>query len=498
MEYVSHTDPGYEFLGGVELAAVGMEWPAATGPITFTIEMFQDVVVAANEDPHIQVPRLKIGHYSAVNGELIQVDPFEALGDAAPAFGRAVNLRLTNDGAILTGDFEEVPVWLADAMPSAYQSRSGDWVLNMQTPGGKRYSLVMTHLSLLGLALPACQNIDDLERLLADGPELPVPTASTARPKSPKEEVAVDPVATSVSHDRIRQAFNWEWAMDPENIFESAGQTIDPFWWWAIDIRVDPSEVIADDDEGNLWLVPFSTDGEDAVTFGDPVRVREVFVPVGEPAQTSGKPALVKTCLAKPGQRVIATNLGRPSKPDKPTAATAATNQEEPTVTSEQIRLLRERLELSEDQLPDDATDEQINAALAAEPASPDDPVEPEPIAASRGVTYDRDTAAQMQADAAMGREARTAQLTAEREGIVKTAIEDGKFPPAAATAYREQLDKGGEIEAQTRAFIESLAANTIPVTARGADGGVDADVRDATHEQIMTGPFGLPASKGA
>jgi hypothetical protein len=42
-------------------------------------------------------------------------------------------------------------------------------------------------------------------------------------------------------------------------------------------VWVDPNQVIADDDEGHLFRVPFTTDDNGNVTFGDPVRVMQEF-----------------------------------------------------------------------------------------------------------------------------------------------------------------------------------------------------------------------------
>jgi hypothetical protein len=497
-DYVDYTTVPH--LANVELGTAGMEWPASTGPVTFTLEHLADAVTAANEDPHIQVPRVKLGHRSEVNGELLTIDPFRELGDAAPAFGRVVNLRTENDGAVLVGDFVEVPEWLATAMPSAYPNRSGDWFLDVETEGGKRYLLVLAAMSLLGTALPAVTDLEDLERFIEGGPDALARTVTARGADVPAAE-------TSVSVDRIRRAFNFEWATDPDSV-----EGIDTYWWWARDIRVDPAEVIADDDEGNLWRVPFATDGEEEIDFQEPERVREVYVPV---ATDAGERELHRTAIPKPGQRVLATNLGRPAK-DAPAAVQGAAGRSEPneeeaivpptTLTPEQFSRLRD--------LPEDATEDQINAALASEtPETPDEqPESPEQtpggepdggeeaqpdeqpaasVAAERGTVVDRDAFAQLQADAKAGQEARQEQLAAERTQLIETAVSKGKFPRSAAASYRAQLDKGGEIEAQTRAFIEGLPENTIPVEETGGSA-------DAAETSQTTGWFPQLAGKEA
>ena len=163
----------YTTVPGVELIGVGMEWPAATGPVTVTLEHLVDMMVAANEDPLIRAPRVKLGH------ERIQLTPdgTTSLGDhdpywsGEPAFGSVANLRLTHDGGMLVGDLVEVPAWLADAAPSAYPNRSCEWLFDVETEGGKRYSAVLTAVALLGVQQQAVKNLADLQRLLEQGPE---------------------------------------------------------------------------------------------------------------------------------------------------------------------------------------------------------------------------------------------------------------------------------------------------------------------------------------
>jgi hypothetical protein len=66
-----------------------------------------------------------------------------------------------------------VPKWLAEAMPSAWPSRSCEWVWDFETEGGKRYSAVLTAVSLLGERQHAISNLADVQRLLEYGPDEP-------------------------------------------------------------------------------------------------------------------------------------------------------------------------------------------------------------------------------------------------------------------------------------------------------------------------------------
>lgn len=471
----------YRTIEGVELATVGMDWPASAGDGTFTFENLADAVTAANDDPHIQVPRGKLGHTSDVNGELRVISPFEAIGDAEPSFGLYTNLRLTNDGAAIRADWTEIPVWLADAAPSAYPSRSVEAsreltvARDVVTEGGKRYSMVITAVSCLGTFLPAVTDLEDLQRVLEDGFE----TVAVAAARTPEEGRMPEDTTASVEIGTIRQRFNFEWTV--ENDAEP-----DTYWWWCRDVLIDPHEVIADDDEGNLWAVPFTTDGKDTVTFGEPEKRRIEYVPVNATATT-----IVARVRDRKGQRVLASNLERPEKPAPKTAASSQPDPQEETVPDIDMDKLRERLEL-----PADATEEQINEALGKAPEAPvtptdEIPAEPEAgtetpaaqeaesvaasAAAERGVTVDKDALAQLQAEAKAGNEARQTQLAADRTAFLDNAVGKGKFPPAAKASYREQLDKGGDIEASTRKFIEELPDNTVPVSEVGVAGREDS-----------------------
>lgn len=465
----------YRTVVGVEIATVGMDWHASTGDFTCTFEHLADAAKAANEDPLIQIPRIKLGHESEINGSIRIVDPFEALGDGAPAFGAVTNLRLTSAGAKLIGDFIEIPAWLADALPSAYRGRSMECRQLVTTEGNKHYSAVITAVALLGPVIPAIKDLADLERFLIEGP------ADAAVAAATPEEGSMTQIDASVATGTIRERFNWDWAMsDPVD-------DLDTYYWWARDVRVDPMEVISDDTEGGTWSVPFETDGKDEVTFGEPVKVREEFVPVSASAT-----AVIAARNERSDQRVLASNLERP---DKPAPKTAASSQPDPQEDDMSIDLDKLRGRLG---LPDDATEEQINEALAKEPETPEteEPVtptdegpetpevqEPEPVAAS----VDPAALAELQADAKAGREARTTQLSTERAGIIDAALKAGKFPPSASASYRAQLDKGGEIEASTRSFIDGLEENVVPVTEIGA-----SQEAEGGHVDRVLASFGI------
>jgi hypothetical protein len=139
----------------VEILHAGIEYSLSTGATTFTPEDLRDVVTAANEDPSIPSPRLKLGH----------VDPRfndQSVFDATPAFGKATNLRLSENGMAVMADYVGVPEWLAEIMPTAYPSRSIEGYWNVESQMGKRWRFVLSACSLLGVTWPGVTVLEDL------------------------------------------------------------------------------------------------------------------------------------------------------------------------------------------------------------------------------------------------------------------------------------------------------------------------------------------------
>lgn len=167
------TVPSYVTVPAIELVTVGMEWPTSSGPVTLTLEHLVDLMVAANDDPLIRAPRIKLGHSTLQPTEdgLRDLGDHDPFWDGAPAFGTARNLRLANDGARLLGDLTEVPEWMALAIPSAWPNRSCEWCWDVTTEGGKRYSAVLTAVSLLGERQHAIKDLADVQRLVLQGPD---------------------------------------------------------------------------------------------------------------------------------------------------------------------------------------------------------------------------------------------------------------------------------------------------------------------------------------
>jgi Mu-like prophage I protein len=483
MEFVTIKD--------VELCSAGMAWPSAGGPVTLTLEHIADCV-RAGEDTLITPARLKIGHTdprfadSADPGH----DPFY---DGEPAFGSIANMRLSNDGATAVGDYVKMPKWLADASPSAYPSRSiegaysidegpgGELIAkwDVETPGGKKYSFVLTACCLLGVQAPAVKDIEDLQFRLTEGRGVIV----TGDPEAGGVPIAVSmgavpsgAVSLEADVDAVIDAFCAEVCVD------------DRRWWWPRAFRVDPNAVIADDDEGSLWRFLVTTDDDQNVTFGNPERRLQTFVPAPEAraalaaaASDGGEGRIVKAFVSREQTPL----RGRKEHPEGGGGGSAPISAMD--FSDAQLANLRKRLDLAED-----ASEKQIAAALEAEPdetpaTEPPAPAEPETTEETTTesteeeiteteetsteeptVPVDKSALAELQANAELGRQAREQQVAQHRESVLSAALKAGKITPASKSAWETKLKAAPEA---TEAELGALPEGLVPVEEIGHGG---------------------------
>lgn len=497
----------------VELCSAGMNWPAAGGAVTLTLEHIADCV-RAGEDTLITPARLKIGHQDPrfADPDDPGHDPFY---DGEPAFGSIANMRLTNDGATATGDYIGVPKWLADCLPSAFPSRSieGAYTIgegpggeltarwDVETPGGKKYSFVLTACSLLGVQAPAVKDLEDLQFRLTEGRGVIV----TGDPDSGGVPIAVSmgampngPVSLEADVDKVIDVFYAEFCIDER------------YWWWARAVRVDPNVIIADDDEGSLWRVPIITDADQSITFGEPERVLQTFQPA--PEARAALAAAVQTAPTS-GRTLKAFAAREQTAPadrkERPEGGGNGSGNNSGMDFSELSDKQRARLCASLD-LADDASDEQISDALDADEAGDGteggsgegsgsgdgsgngDGGEGSEGAGSQGgegdgsggdgggegsgteggedttTPVDTTVLSQLQSDAAEGRKAREQQVAEHRESVLKAALKDGKITPASKAAWETKLKAAAEA---TEAELAALPAGLVPVDEVGHGG---------------------------
>lgn len=446
-------EPALVTIPDVEIASVGT-WPTAVslhgdpGGTTFTEEDLA-AAVAAQDDPAIRQPRLKLGHFSQ-------------WADAEPAFGTVTNMRLTENGQTLVGDFTGVPAWLEKVLPSVYPSRSVECSFFVTSSSGKRHQCVVTDLALLGVQLPAIGTLEDLAGIFSEempeGTEIVQAKTRTDAQTGGDMGILKRKAVASASVEDIRRAY-----------YESLGG--DQMWWWIRAVYLDPNELIVDDDEGTLYRVPFSLNG-DEVTFSDAEEVKIQYVDASNPVAAGRAESVAYASRSE----------SRPETQDK-----------EDGVDSKEIRNILG--------LPEDATDDDVRAKLEAtqvEPApetpeteTPQAEVETpaaevaEPVAASDGtVPVDASALAQMQADAEMGRQARAQQLEEERERFLGEAVKAGKFAPARLEHWRGAYKADPE---GAKAAIAGLAEGLIPVGEQGAIPG--EDTKAAAYNQSWLSP---------
>lgn len=459
----------------IPICATGIEYMLSTGPATFTEEDLIDAA-ASQEDPAIRSPRLGLGH----------IDPRfnNPQYDGEPAFGKFSNLRVDSSGQVLIADAVGVPKWLADVMPVAYPNRSIEGIVAAETVTGHTWGLVIEAVKLLGVRWPGVSTLEDLPLFYGED----VPEGVQIVNPETGEEVAVGkvaaaggPVSAAVAVEDIRRQFYDQ--LDA-----------DQMWWWIRSMYLDPNELIVDNDDGTLYRVPFATKGE-VVEFSDPVEVKIQYVDASKKSRFGRKNKIELALVASAGRNVASWTEREASRP-------ADTNDPEEVVDMKiDVKALRSRLGLTEEQLPDDATEDQVNAVLAETPP-PDDPPpagdeEPdddndedddagdagdgegapegagkEPVAASNGtVTVPAKEWERVQEQAAKGAKVADAAEVSERETVIKAAIKAGKIAPADKASYQNMFKENPESARRLlTASVDKggLREGLIPVSERG------------------------------
>lgn len=181
------------------------------------------------------------------------------------------------------------------------------------------------------------------------------------------------------------------------------------------------------------------------------------------------------------GTRIVAS-FGDPQSP--------ASEAEEPTTKGAGMTLAKYREAL--DELPDDASEDDLRAALVAAGLSMPSP-EGTPVAAAAA----KPGTMHVDASAWNEREDRIKRLEAadakrrvdERDEIIRKAVKDGKFAPFRRDHWVRLWDADPE---GTRQVIDGLAKNVMPVMASGYAGeGVEAD-------EEYSALFGAPDARKA
>jgi hypothetical protein len=457
-------DAGLWRIDDVEICSTGIEYKLASGPTTFTADMLADAVKAANDDVAIKPPRIKLGHSSNYNAALV--------GDAEQAFGRVENLRLSSNGQTIIGDYIGTPEWLAAVLPVAYPSRSIEGAADVETVTGKKYELVITAVSLLGVRWPGCSVLEDLP--LWYGSEIP-------------DEVEIDtaePIAAGGGMD-FKSKSEFEAAVDVSLIrrkFYNDGPGAENWSWWIRGERYDTADgynIIVDMGDGELCRFPVTVDGSD-IEFGEYTLVTEEYP---DKAMAASAVLAGMAMIAKSDMVVYAS---RADSPDQPTRE--ENQMDEATRTALAAKL----------GLPEDATEGQIHAkmaenVLASQPAPGEGEGEGEGEGGGEGagegegegegegggegepqveagtVTIDKGTLARLQAGSEAALKHEKERMRTQIAETVNAAVDDGRIPPA----RREHWTKALAADfAGAKATLDGLEKGLIPVSERGASGG--------------------------
>lgn len=153
----------------------------------------------------------------------------------------------------------------------------------------------------------------------------------------------------------------------------------------------------------------------------------------------------------------------------KPPATEPGTQHKEEAMSFDTLMAgLRERLGITDAETGEDAVLAALDGRLATQATTTQAP---------EGTTLiDQGVLAQLQADARSGLEARQQQIADRRDGIIATAMREGRISAHSAAAFRAQLDANEE---GTVAILATLPENAVPVTELGvgkADDSIDAE----------------------
>lgn len=463
----------------------------ASGMTTFTQEHLE-AAVAAQDDPAVTAPRLKIGHTSD-------------FGDGEPSFGTIMNMYLGDNNQTIYGDYVGVPIWLAELMPTAYPARSIEGAFDY-APGEDKpaHALLITAVSLLGVVAPGVSTLEDLPDLYGEkapeGLEILANEKIIAGDKIIAMAVGGDmpkkkQVTAAVSVDDLRREFYEQ--------LDSAQS-----WWWICRVEIDPMQLIVDDEEGGLWRVPYDPSGSE-ITFDEAVEVEIVYVDVGSPEATAaragadGEAHILATYKDRSDSRPDSSKEGGsvPKGKAKTKAAKAkqlraslglkadATDAEVAAAFKEAQDILAsdesEEDEESEDDEDEDGEEEEDEDGDGEEEDDDDGDGDGEVDAGT--TTIDKATLAQLKANSDMGVKARKEQLKKEREDELSAAVKAGKFPRARKGHWRGLWKSDPE---GTKAAIAKLEPGLIPVSeADEANAGDDETQAGAGYDPSWLSP---------
>ncbi|QGZ17109.1 head maturation protease [Arthrobacter phage DrYang] len=310
-------------------------WNGSTGEKSITKEDLE-AIVEAHQSNVLDKGVLKKGH----------LDPRHEnpTWDGEPAYGQVDNLRLSEDGETLLGDYVNVPEDLAESLPSAYPNRSAEiaWGVKIKDAAGKvkkEFKAALAGVALLGRTPPAVKGLGG-------------PVSAFSAGAVEYESIGVFSMVSQFSlpggltANALREALST--AITDQFKGTKATDSEYAEWPWMVDYDDTKAWFRSN---GGVFQVGYTASEAGEITLNDDVTEvieKRSFVPVPDTA------TVPQTQLSEKQ----ATNVqGAESATDEAT-------REEPSM-SEYLKKLRDKLGL-----PDTATEEEIlTAAAEAVPA---------------------------------------------------------------------------------------------------------------------------------
>lgn len=475
----------------IEVVQTGLEYKLASGPRTFTVDDLHDAVESQN-DAAIKAPRLKLGHTANIG----------LLEDGQPAIGTLGNMRLEKNGHLVLADYVGIPEWLAKVLPSAYPARSIEALTGVKTNTGNQWKMVITDLALLGVVWPGVSTLDDIKALYSkDGPDSIqiLTTKQEVEDMANGQSAAAGSIQAQVNNDDILRQYREQ-------------KTPDQMWWWVHAMMRDPDELIVEDEEhGQLYRIPYAIKGE-IIEFSEPVPVKIVFKDKKVKKQESTKAARAELSMVlAAGDREGFNRMTIASGMD-PVALRNALGLEDDATDDEVKAALASAGYImppgQESSAPGRAAGSEQpgtnDAGAATPPSSSTQPdvensgesrnnpataqptvVPPAPVAASSSdiMRVDRATLDQLRADAALGRQAHTRLVEGDRDQIIEAAIASGKIMPSRREHWQR---KWAADEQEVRTLLTAaedkggLAPGVIPIEAKGNSSSTEDTSADA------------------
>lgn len=465
-------------------------WTSASGPKSVTKEDLESIV-EAHESQSLDKAVIKKGH----------LDPRHSnpAWDGEPAYGQVDNLRLSDDGTTLLGDYVNVPKDLADSLPSAYPNRSVEiaWGVQLKDAAGKvnkKFKAALAGVALLGRTPPAVKGLGGPVSAMSGGLECDdVAVFSTTDFSLPG----------GLTGNQLREAIDKAITAEFRRPSKPGDDFVGEYPW-----LTDYDDTTAwFRSNGGVFQVTYTADDSGTIALNDDVVEvveRRTFVPVSDTPT------------------VPQTNLSGAEANDVPgTNANADSNREEPPM-SEVLIKLRDKLGL-----PETATEEEIltaaaeadltpkveeskgdstattgtpataggsattaeaqtNASEGGKHAADGTPLEgaPENVTVSKAMFSE--LMEQNRTNSAIVKDLVEKDKKAHVDGLVSKFSTAGKIHPTEVGYFREQL---GKQEAETVAFLSARAG--IPVDEIGSENADTVNFSEGSHDAALS-YFGL------